>query len=196
MYNIRNVHRHSLSLVLNFTRANSISDTSLLLKVKRTAVQHNSRTLSSLSFLPIDSRLKTSSEKDLLSKYYGNDTVKHCTNRRLFSQKAGSNNNDNDDPKNPEDAAAADDYIVHQHLPATVVVPEVWPHVPLIAVNRNPLFPRFIKLIDVSIYPTKIKGAAIILTIYNNFYDNVYTLAQFKLYQRVTRSLVFHQEKE
>ncbi|XP_031848707.1 lon protease homolog, mitochondrial isoform X2 [Nomia melanderi] len=35
-------------------------------------------------------------------------------------------------------------------LPATVVVPEVWPHVPVIAVNRNPVFPRFIKLIEIS----------------------------------------------
>ncbi|KAL0101790.1 hypothetical protein PUN28_019140 [Cardiocondyla obscurior] len=35
-------------------------------------------------------------------------------------------------------------------LPATVVVPEVWPHVPVIAINRNPVFPRFIKLIEIS----------------------------------------------
>ncbi|CAL1689546.1 unnamed protein product [Lasius platythorax] len=35
-------------------------------------------------------------------------------------------------------------------LPATVVVPEVWPNVPVIAINRNPVFPRFIKLIEIS----------------------------------------------
>jgi len=35
-------------------------------------------------------------------------------------------------------------------LPATVVVPEVWPHVPVVAINRNPVFPRFIKLIEIS----------------------------------------------
>lgn len=35
-------------------------------------------------------------------------------------------------------------------LPATVVVPEVWPHLPVIAINRNPVFPRFIKLIEIS----------------------------------------------
>ncbi|XP_011305208.1 lon protease homolog, mitochondrial isoform X2 [Fopius arisanus] len=35
-------------------------------------------------------------------------------------------------------------------LPATVVVPEVWPHVPLIAISRNPVFPRFIKLIELT----------------------------------------------
>ncbi|CAH2049591.1 unnamed protein product, partial [Iphiclides podalirius] len=35
-------------------------------------------------------------------------------------------------------------------LPATVAVPEVWPQVPVIAINRNPVFPRFIKLIEIS----------------------------------------------
>lgn len=34
-------------------------------------------------------------------------------------------------------------------LPATVAVPEVWPHLPVIAINRNIVFPRFIKLIEV-----------------------------------------------
>lgn len=44
----------------------------------------------------------------------------------------------------------SDDYSTHHSLPATVVVPEVWPHLPIIAVNRNPVFPRFVKLIEVS----------------------------------------------
>jgi hypothetical protein len=44
----------------------------------------------------------------------------------------------------------SDEYSTHS-LPATVVVPEVWPHLPLIAVSRNPVFPRFIKLIEVSV---------------------------------------------
>ena len=35
-------------------------------------------------------------------------------------------------------------------LPATVVVPEVWPHVPVVAINRHPVFPRFIKLIELT----------------------------------------------
>lgn len=39
--------------------------------------------------------------------------------------------------------------IFSNHLPATVAVPEVWPQVPVIAINRNPVFPRFIKLIEV-----------------------------------------------
>lgn len=39
--------------------------------------------------------------------------------------------------------------IIHS-LPATMSVPDVWPNVPVIAINRNPVFPRFIKIIEVS----------------------------------------------
>lgn len=49
-----------------------------------------------------------------------------------------------------EDAEIKDETpIFSNHLPATVAVPEVWPQVPVIAINRNPVFPRFIKLIEV-----------------------------------------------
>ncbi|XP_076332246.1 lon protease homolog, mitochondrial-like [Tachypleus tridentatus] len=33
---------------------------------------------------------------------------------------------------------------------AAMTVPEVWPQVPIIAISRNPVFPRFIKIIEVS----------------------------------------------
>ncbi|XP_033245528.1 lon protease homolog, mitochondrial-like [Drosophila miranda] len=36
------------------------------------------------------------------------------------------------------------------NLPATVAVPDVWPHVPLLAMRKNPLFPRFMKIVEVS----------------------------------------------
>ncbi|KOX77752.1 hypothetical protein WN51_10541 [Melipona quadrifasciata] len=56
---------------------------------------------------------------------------------KRYNDKDSSNNNEDDigDPAS---------------LPATVVVPEVWPHVPVIAINRNPVFPRFIKLIELN----------------------------------------------
>lgn len=34
---------------------------------------------------------------------------------------------------------------------STVTVPDIYPNVPLIAVNRNPVFPRFLKMIEVNI---------------------------------------------
>lgn len=61
-----------------------------------------------------------------------------------FSSKAADGNDHNQPP------ADEDNFDGHSQLPATVVVPEVWPHVPVIAVSRNIVFPRFIKLIEVS----------------------------------------------
>ncbi|XP_076748659.1 lon protease homolog, mitochondrial isoform X2 [Xylocopa sonorina] len=53
-------------------------------------------------------------------------------------------------PSDPTNGTTEDDLGDPASLPATVVVPEVWPHVPVIAINRNPVFPRFIKLIELS----------------------------------------------
>lgn len=38
---------------------------------------------------------------------------------------------------------------IHTHLPATVAIPEVWPYLPCIATSRNPVFPRFMKILEV-----------------------------------------------
>lgn len=70
--------------------------------------------------------------------------------RNFSAQKSGSDGEDDPAKAASEAHPEADEYPVHQALPATVVVPEVWPHLPLIAVNRNPVFPRFIKLIEVT----------------------------------------------
>ncbi|CAG5059065.1 unnamed protein product [Parnassius apollo] len=66
------------------------------------------------------------------------------SNNRLYSTE-----NKNDPPE--EDSEAKDETpLFTSQLPATVAVPEVWPQVPVIAINRNPVFPRFIKLIEIS----------------------------------------------
>ncbi|CAH0757917.1 unnamed protein product [Diatraea saccharalis] len=60
-----------------------------------------------------------------------------------------STNNKNDPPE--DDPEVKDETpLFSSQLPATVAVPEVWPQVPVIAINRNPVFPRFIKLIEIS----------------------------------------------
>ncbi|XP_072938243.1 lon protease homolog, mitochondrial isoform X2 [Epargyreus clarus] len=60
-----------------------------------------------------------------------------------------STTNKNDPPE--EDPEVKDETpLFTSQLPATVAVPEVWPQVPVIAINRNPVFPRFIKLIEIS----------------------------------------------
>lgn len=57
---------------------------------------------------------------------------------RYFSTR----NNEDDDHVQSEDGFSS-------QLPATVAVPDVWPHLPVIAINRHIVFPRFIKLIEV-----------------------------------------------
>lgn len=66
--------------------------------------------------------------------------------RHFSTSRNPSNGSDEDNPNahNPED-----DQGFGSQLPATVAVPEVWPHLPVIAINRNIVFPRFIKLIEV-----------------------------------------------
>ncbi|XP_073960462.1 lon protease homolog, mitochondrial isoform X2 [Choristoneura fumiferana] len=63
---------------------------------------------------------------------------------RLFST-ANKNEPPEDDPEIKDETP-----LFSSQLPATVAVPEVWPQVPVIAINRNPVFPRFIKLIEIS----------------------------------------------
>lgn len=60
-------------------------------------------------------------------------------NVRLFSTK---------DESLGDDGSSESDKFDNQ-LPATVAVPEVWPHLPVIAISRHIVFPRFIKLIEV-----------------------------------------------
>ncbi|XP_072401412.1 lon protease homolog, mitochondrial [Diabrotica undecimpunctata] len=53
-------------------------------------------------------------------------------------------------PDGPEDGVPAAEENFNPQLPATVSVPEVWPHVPVIAISKNIVFPRFIKLIELT----------------------------------------------
>lgn len=59
---------------------------------------------------------------------------------RLLSSKSDS----------ADDQTNESEFQAHTHLPATVAVPEVWPHLPVIATRRNPVFPRFMKIIEVN----------------------------------------------
>ncbi|KAL7734411.1 hypothetical protein ACLKA6_010741 [Drosophila palustris] len=67
--------------------------------------------------------------------------------QRFFSRKRGDHEDDIMAEAEPELLA---DHRDSQQLPATVAVPDVWPHVPMLAMRRNPLFPRFMKIVEVS----------------------------------------------
>ncbi|XP_034110515.1 lon protease homolog, mitochondrial isoform X1 [Drosophila albomicans] len=66
--------------------------------------------------------------------------------QRYFSRKRG----DEDDIMAEAEPELLTDQRDGQQLPATVAVPDVWPHVPMLAMRRHPLFPRFMKIVEVS----------------------------------------------
>ncbi|BES94144.1 Lon protease homolog, mitochondrial [Nesidiocoris tenuis] len=76
---------------------------------------------------------------------------------RFFCSPGGGSNGpkrSDDPPPPPEEGGKApadeDPSTGSTTLPASVVVPEVWPQLPLLAINRNPVFPRFIKLVEIT----------------------------------------------
>ncbi|TDG45260.1 hypothetical protein AWZ03_008322 [Drosophila navojoa] len=76
-----------------------------------------------------------------------NGAVSMMQTQRFFSRKRNDNEDDLMAEGEPELLA---DHRDSQQLPATVAVPDVWPHVPMLAMRRNPLFPRFMKIVEVS----------------------------------------------
>lgn len=80
----------------------------------------------------------------LLNKNY------YLTNRLVSGVKFFSTKKEDDEGRSPSPARPKEQHHeYHTQLPATVAVPEVWPHLPVIAINRNPVFPRFLKLVEV-----------------------------------------------
>lgn len=53
------------------------------------------------------------------------------------------------DPEEDESTLDPEPVPFTNQLPATVAIPEVWPHLPVIAAKRNPVFPRFMKILEV-----------------------------------------------
>lgn len=88
-------------------------------------------------------------KKSFINQYKWNGLVKNAwtdtrpaVGFRYFSTK-------NSDGSDGEENLPAEEEAFNPQLPATVAVPEVWPHLPVIAINKNLVFPRFIKLIEV-----------------------------------------------
>ncbi|XP_052862173.1 lon protease homolog, mitochondrial [Anopheles cruzii] len=65
----------------------------------------------------------------------------------LSSRGFCSAKNDSGDPIDPPPEPSAN---YTNQLPATVAIPEVWPHLPVIAAKRNPVFPRFMKILEIT----------------------------------------------
>ncbi|KAL6730952.1 hypothetical protein Aduo_001869 [Ancylostoma duodenale] len=72
------------------------------------------------------------------------------TQTRLFSS---SSSGDGENPASPEDDAASLETAIVEGSDisgmSTINIPDVFPIVPLLAINRYPLFPGFIKKVDI-----------------------------------------------
>lgn len=81
---------------------------------------------------------------------YFYQTVSYCTDKKNDSS-SSSNNNDDGDSDGPSDSDQPVVPVYSKPMGALtpMTVPEVWPIVPVIAVSRNPVFPKFIKIIEV-----------------------------------------------
>ena len=70
---------------------------------------------------------------------------------RNFCNKYSNNDNGSEykEIKEEDPEIGLNDQIPNSQL-AAMVVPDVWPNVPVIALQRNPVFPRFMKIIEIS----------------------------------------------
>lgn len=119
-------------------------------------VQTNARAIGTSGVLS-DNTLRPHRSSNVFSRDLNNSLKNYTFPSVNLLRRAYSSQQQDDDgstPEVPEEKLPAEpseiDFPVTHSLPATVVVPEHWPNVPLIAVSRNPVFPRFIKLLEVS----------------------------------------------
>ncbi|XP_035785840.1 lon protease homolog, mitochondrial-like isoform X2 [Anopheles albimanus] len=64
-----------------------------------------------------------------------------------FSKRSFCSAKNDDDPIDPPPEPPVN---YTNQLPATVAIPEVWPHLPVIATKRNPVFPKFMKILEIT----------------------------------------------
>lgn len=101
-----------------------------------------SRTFSTPTY-PVEKFGRLITNRALISHTSRTSACLNYNNTRLFCSQRKP-----DDEDNPETTINEED-LYPNHLPATVAIPEVWPHVPVIAMKRNPVFPRFMKILEV-----------------------------------------------
>ncbi|XP_070498834.1 lon protease homolog, mitochondrial isoform X1 [Chironomus tepperi] len=111
---------------------------SIALNLSRQNITRNFR-----SNLQLSNRIHVLGQSNLIAQRCQVAAIAQC---RLYSTKK-----DDEVPIEEvvEEVEAPTDFL-HTNLPTTVAIPEVWPYLPCIAVNRNPVFPRFMKILEFS----------------------------------------------
>ncbi|XP_067128852.1 lon protease homolog, mitochondrial [Centruroides vittatus] len=99
------------------------------------------------SIKPIASDYST--DRSLLKNVYRVNSCYSCQNVRYYCSKR-----DDDKQESPTESDNVENKeLAHMrsvNALSAITVPEVWPVVPVIAVNRNPVFPQFIKVLEIS----------------------------------------------
>ncbi|XP_023224137.1 lon protease homolog, mitochondrial-like [Centruroides sculpturatus] len=99
------------------------------------------------SIKPIASDYST--DKYLLTNVYRLNSYYSCQNVRYYCSKKDEDKQDNPtESTNGEKKELSN--VSSVNALSAITVPEVWPVVPVIAVNRNPVFPQFIKVLEIS----------------------------------------------
>lgn len=68
---------------------------------------------------------------------------------KFYSTDGGKKGNPEEEVEEVEVDSEPTPTFIHTQLPATVAIPEVWPYLPCVATSRNPVFPRFMKILEV-----------------------------------------------
>lgn len=123
-----------------------------LINYSRIGAQRSSRCISNYNI-----NLNASQQKHFLKgssslslqKYVLCPATSVVYHMKFYSTDGGKKGKPEEDVEEIEVDAEAPDFI-HTQLPATVAIPEVWPYLPCVATSRNPVFPRFMKILEVS----------------------------------------------
>uniref|UniRef100_A0A1X7TR28 Lon N-terminal domain-containing protein n=1 Tax=Amphimedon queenslandica TaxID=400682 RepID=A0A1X7TR28_AMPQE len=99
---------------------------------------------SSLSRTPSKNQLLTSRLSHLLNK-----GVRTLHTGYIYSSSSESSDG-SDDPKTNDDEGSLDEVDLGSlsRAIATISIPDTLPEVPLLVLNRNPMFPRFVKMVE------------------------------------------------
>ncbi|XP_075209800.1 lon protease homolog, mitochondrial isoform X2 [Lycorma delicatula] len=143
MHSCRSFHSRSTNFLSNCLRGCNISS---YCRVNQIKLLHHDEVIASTYHKSLIN-IKPVGDRRLIARTYIGNLQKRAyrCSSRLYSTAAGQDDGDADG-KPYQGVVAAET----ESVPATVVVPEVWPHVPLIALSGNPVFPRFTKVIEVS----------------------------------------------
>ena len=135
-------------------------------------IRRNAR-LFTTKILKTDNSVTSTAQKYLTNAMFHQNNILLSGSNSLYNPKAyfhgtallrQKDDEDPKDPKDPKDEQPPTDKKPHQNnnhansplvmspmnALAPIQVPDVFPKVPLVAVSRNPLFPRFIKMVEVS----------------------------------------------